>query len=235
MEPSAAPGTDQGVDLVNEEDDLAGRFLHLLEHGLEPVLELAAVLGAGHQGAQIQGDDLFAFQGGRDVAVDDALGQPLDDGGLADAGFADEHRVVFGPAGQHLDDPADLFIAADDRVQLALAGDIGEVAGVFFQGLVFFLGIGIGDPLVAAYRGQGLEKAVAGYAQARRASWSLSAIESASMARNRCSWLTYSSCICEALSKGAVQQVLQHLRGIGAGRPRRRKPWAAARSADWFR
>ena len=28
------------------------------------------------------------------VALDDAPGQALDDGGLADAGLADEHRVV---------------------------------------------------------------------------------------------------------------------------------------------
>ena len=56
------------------------------------------------------------------VAGDDALGQPLDDGGLADAGLADEHRVVLGTPGQHLHDPADLGVAADDRVELALAG-----------------------------------------------------------------------------------------------------------------
>ena len=32
------------------------------------------------------------------VALDDALGEALDDGGLADAGLADEHRVVLGAA-----------------------------------------------------------------------------------------------------------------------------------------
>ena len=56
------------------------------------------------------------------VAVDDAAGQALDDGGLADAGLADQHRVVLGAAREHLDDPADLLVAADDRVELALPG-----------------------------------------------------------------------------------------------------------------
>ena len=56
------------------------------------------------------------------VAGDDPLGQALDDGGLADAGLADQHRVVLGPPGQHLDDPADLGVPADDRVELAVAG-----------------------------------------------------------------------------------------------------------------
>ena len=190
-------------------------FFHLLEHRLQPVLELAAVLGAGYQGAEIQGDDLLAFQGGRDIAVDDALGQSFDDGGLADAGLADEHRVVFGPARQHLDDPPDLLVTADDRVQLALAGDIGEVAGVFFQGLVFFFGIGVGDPLVAAHRGQGLEKAVAGHSLACQ---HLGHLEGRVGQHGQEQVLLADVFVLHlrGAGKGAVQQVLQCLRGIGA-------------------
>ena len=52
------------------------------------------------------------------VALDDAGGEALDDGGLADARLADEHRVVLGAAGQHLDDPTDLLVAADDGSSL---------------------------------------------------------------------------------------------------------------------
>ena len=37
-------GADDGVQLVDEGDDLAGRVLDVVEHGLEPLLELAAVL-----------------------------------------------------------------------------------------------------------------------------------------------------------------------------------------------
>ena len=75
------------------------------------------------------------------VAGDDPLGQALDDGGLADAGLADQHRVVLGPPGQHLDDPADLGVAADDRVELAVAGALGQVDAVLLQRLVGALGV----------------------------------------------------------------------------------------------
>ena len=70
------------------------------------------------------------------VAADDALGEALDDGGLADARLADEHGVVLGPAAQDLDDAADLLVAADDRVELAGARLGGEVAAVLLEGLV---------------------------------------------------------------------------------------------------
>ena len=122
-------GADDGVQLVDEQDDRALRLLHFLEHRLEPLLELAAELGPGDQGAHVQGDDALVLQPLRHVAADDALGQPLDDGGLADAGLADQHRVVLGAARQHLDDAADLLVAADDRIELALARRAGSGRG----------------------------------------------------------------------------------------------------------
>ena len=54
--------------------------------------------------------------------------EALDDGGLADAGLADQHRVVLRPARQDLHDPLDLLLATDDRVELGLARELGEVA-----------------------------------------------------------------------------------------------------------
>ena len=47
-------GADDGVQLVDEQDDLALGVLDLLEHGLEALLELAAVLGAGDERAQVE-------------------------------------------------------------------------------------------------------------------------------------------------------------------------------------
>ena len=113
-------GADDRVQLVDEEDDRAARVGDLLQDGLEPVLELAAVLGAGDQRADVERDDAAVAQALGHVARDDALGQALGDGGLAHAGLADQHRVVLGAAGQDLDDAADLVVAADDRVELAL-------------------------------------------------------------------------------------------------------------------
>ena len=77
----------------------------------------------------------FALERFRHFAVDDALRQAFDDRGLAHAGFADQHRVVLGAALQHLDGAADFVVAADHRIELALAGALGQVDGVFFQRL----------------------------------------------------------------------------------------------------
>ncbi len=142
--------THDGVQLVDEGDDLSGRVLDVVEDGLEAFLELAAVLRAGHHGAHVEGDHGLVAQALRYVAGHDALGQALDDRGLADAGLADQHRVVLGPAAQHLDDSANLVVASDDRVEFAFAGTSGQVGGVLLQRLVAGLGIRAGDPCAAA-------------------------------------------------------------------------------------
>ena len=81
-------------------------------------------------------DQALVLQALGHVALDDAPGQALDDGRLAHARLADEHGVVLGPARQDLDDPADLLVPADDRVELALAGRLGEVPPVPLERLV---------------------------------------------------------------------------------------------------
>ena len=58
----------------------------------------------------------------------DAGGEALDDGGLADAGLADQHRVVLRAARQDLHDALDLGLATDHRVELALGGELRQVA-----------------------------------------------------------------------------------------------------------
>ena len=49
---------DDRVQLVDEQDDLALGVLDLLEHGLEALLELAPVLGARDERAQVERHDL---------------------------------------------------------------------------------------------------------------------------------------------------------------------------------
>ena len=126
------PRTHQGVELVDEEDDVAAGA-DLLQDLLQPLLEVAAVAGPGDQGAEVEGVELLAPEGLGHVAGDDHLGQSLDDGGLADAGFADEDGVVLVAAGQHLHDPLDLLVPADDRVELLLPGQLGQVAAELVQ------------------------------------------------------------------------------------------------------
>jgi hypothetical protein len=55
-------GADHGVQLVDEQDDLALLLGQVVEHALEPLLELAAELGASDQGAHVEGEHPLALQ-----------------------------------------------------------------------------------------------------------------------------------------------------------------------------
>ncbi len=111
------PGADDGVQLVNEQDDLALGVRDLLEHRLEALLELAAVLRARHQRPEIERHDPLVAKPLGHVAADDALRQPLGNRRLADAGLTNQDRVVLRPPAQHLDDAPNLLVAADHRVE----------------------------------------------------------------------------------------------------------------------
>ena len=147
-------GADDRVQLVDEHDDLALGVGDLLEHGLEPILELAAVLGAGDHRADVERDQLAVAQALGHVAGDDPLGEALDDRRLADAGLADQHGVVLGAAAQHLDHAPDLVVAADHRVELALRGRLGQVAAEALERLELVLRVLVGDAVAAADLGR---------------------------------------------------------------------------------
>ena len=152
------PRAHDRMQLVDEEDDLALRVRHGLEHRLEPLLELAAILGAGDQRAHVERHDALLLQALGHVPPHDPLGQPLHDRGLADARRADQHGVVLGAARQNLDDAPDLLVAADDRVELALLGERGEIPTVLLEGLVGALGSLARHPLAAPDGGRRLEQ-----------------------------------------------------------------------------
>ena len=124
---------DERVQLVDEQDGVV-RVAQLLDDLLEPLLELAAVLRAGHERPDVEGQHALVEQDVRHVAGDDPVGQALGDGGLADARLADERRVVLRLAAEDLDDPLDLLLAPDDRVELAGAGGVGQVDAELVDG-----------------------------------------------------------------------------------------------------
>ena len=147
--------TDHGVEFIDEQDDLTLGLLDLFEHRLEPLFELTPELGAGNQRAHVEHNEPFVLQTLRHVPTHDALGEPFDDRGLAYARVSDQDRVVFGAAREHLDHPPDLVIATDDRVELALGGEFGEVATVALQGLIGRLWVGARHSLVSPHLLQG--------------------------------------------------------------------------------
>ena len=78
-------GADHGVQLVDEQDDLAFLLGEIVEHALQALFELAAEFGAGDQRAHVEREDALALEAFGHFAVDDALREAFDDGGLADA------------------------------------------------------------------------------------------------------------------------------------------------------
>ena len=134
--PFGSARSDQGVQFVDEQNRVLGPadFVH---DRLDPLFELTAILGAGDHHRQIQDDDPSIGQQLGNVALDHALGKALDDGGFADAGFAQQDGVVLRAAAENLDRPLDFFFASDDRVELALAGQLGQVAAETIEGRGF--------------------------------------------------------------------------------------------------
>ena len=153
---------DERVDLVDEQDDVAAGA-DLLEHLLQPFLEVTAVAGAGDERAEVERVELLVLEDLGHVAAHDRLGQALDDGGLADAGLADEDRVVLRAAREHLHDALHLLGTADDRVELALAGGSGEVPAELVEheraggGSLFTAAAGRTDRLLALVAGDELD------------------------------------------------------------------------------
>ena len=121
--PFRPAGADKSMQLVDEEDRVL-RPADLVHHGLDPLLELAAVLGAGDHHRQVEHDHALVAEQFRHVAFNDHLGKALDDGRLADARLPQEDGVVLLTAAENLHDALDFALAADHRVELALAGPV---------------------------------------------------------------------------------------------------------------
>ena len=143
-------GADDGVNLVDEQNRF--RILdQLLQHRLQPLLEVAPILGACQQRAHVERVDGEILQQVRHVTFDDPARQAFRDSGLADTGFADEQRIVLAPAAQYLDDAFELVFATDERIGLADLGQVIEVhrvrvertGGLRLAFAFFFRGLGL--------------------------------------------------------------------------------------------
>ena len=133
-------GTHNGVDLVDEQDDL-GRLLEFVHDRFHTLLKLTAVLGAGHQGCDVQGYNALAEQHTRDFLLHDAQRQSLGNGRFTYTGFTDEDGVVLFAAREHLTHAFDFFLAADDGVEFGFLGHLGQVTAKVVQNRSLAFGI----------------------------------------------------------------------------------------------
>ena len=127
-----ATGADDGVDLIDEEDDV-GILGEFVEHGLDALLELSAIFRAGHHAGHVESDDALVEKHARHLALHDAQGEALDYGRLADAGLTDQHGVVLLAAREDLGEALDLGLAPHHGVELALGGGLGHVIAVLVE------------------------------------------------------------------------------------------------------
>ncbi|MCB5293720.1 hypothetical protein BJQ90_03178 [Arthrobacter sp. SO3] len=125
-------GTDQGVDFINEQENVAAGA-DLLKDLLEALFEITAVPGTCDHGTQVQRVQLLVLESLRNVAADNRLGKTLDDGGLANARLTDQHRVVLGAAGKDLHHALHFGFAPDHGVQLVLPRSLGQIAPELVQ------------------------------------------------------------------------------------------------------
>ena len=98
------------------------------EHLPQPLLDLAAQLGARRRAGPVSSSRMLELgEALGHVARGDAHRERADDGGLADAGLADEERVVLLAALEDLEEPPHLDVAPDDGIELAAARALDEV------------------------------------------------------------------------------------------------------------
>ena len=125
-------GANDGVNLVNEEDVILG-FLQLSNNLLHAVLKLTAILRSCYQTCQVKCPDLLSAQDVRDVAGCNELSQALNNGGLTNAGIAQDKWVVLLAAGKNLHDTLNLAVTTNDRVKLFICGKLSKVAAKLLQ------------------------------------------------------------------------------------------------------
>ena len=125
-------GAHQGMQLIHEHDRIAILY-KLLHDRLQPFLELAPVLGAGHDQRKVESQNSLVGQIAGHLVLDDSLRQTLDDSRLADSRLANQNRIVLGAPAENLDHPFDFIVSPHQGIQRAFNGQLGQIPTEFRQ------------------------------------------------------------------------------------------------------
>jgi len=159
---------DDGLQFVYKKYYAAVGFFYFLKDRLKPVLELAAKLGSGQHGTDIERHQPFVPKIFRHSSGHHSLRYSLHYRRLSDTRLADKYGIVLCAAGQHLYNPTNLFVAAYNRIQPAFTRSLGQISCVFIKSLIFGLRILIGNTLVPAHTDQRFQNGVAVYSLRRK-------------------------------------------------------------------
>ena len=88
-------GTDQIMDLVDEQDNAALCILHFFQNRFQTFFEFTPVFRTGNQRSHIQFDQFFVFQRLRYIALHDTPSNTFYYGCLTNTRLTDQYRVVF--------------------------------------------------------------------------------------------------------------------------------------------
>ena len=125
-------GADHRVDFVDEKNRV--RIVdQLLQHGLQPLLEVSPVFRAGEERAHVERVHRALGEEVRHAAFDDPAREPFGDRRLAHARLTDEKRIVLAAPAERLHNALELLIAADQRVDLAGEGERVQVLSVVVE------------------------------------------------------------------------------------------------------
>ena len=127
---------DQGVQFVDEKNDLAVGFGNFLQHSLQTVFEFAAIFRAGDERCQVERHQALRLQNLGNVSCNDSLREAFGNCGFAHAGFADQHGIILRAPGENLHHAADFFVAADHGIELAAPREVRQIAGILLDGAI---------------------------------------------------------------------------------------------------
>jgi len=144
---------DQGMQLVDEQDDLALGVLDFFQNRFwaGPQIPRDIFAPASIAPRSRATTRLFLSASGTSPEMM-RWARPSTMAVLADAGLADQHRIILGTAGEHLHYRANFLVAADDWIKFAAPSLLGQIASVALQGLVLGFRILIRDFLRTAHR-----------------------------------------------------------------------------------
>ena len=128
----SATCSDERVDFVDEENDVAFSVGYLFDDTFQSFLELAFVLRACYQRTHIQRVELLVFQVFWHVATYNTFCQTFYNGSLTRTRFADKYRIVLRSSWKNLQYAAYFLVAAYYWVELSWPSVFNQVTCVLW-------------------------------------------------------------------------------------------------------
>src|SRR5574344_946464 len=109
-------GTNQSMNFIYEQNNLAGAVHNFLNYAFKPFLKFTLIFGTRNERTHIKGEQFLILQILRHIAIHDFLGNTLGNRSLAYTWLTYKDRIVLRPSTKYLQYPPYLIIPSDDRI-----------------------------------------------------------------------------------------------------------------------